>query len=68
MIWEFGGEEIPAGMLGDVERLSAAVPAEVTGLLSDAENEAMTERIEWILDNGVFPVPGSRYEYPWPLI
>jgi hypothetical protein len=28
----------------------------------------MAERIEWILDNGVFPVPGSRYEYPWPLI
>lgn len=68
VIWEFGGEEIPGEMLEDVERLAAAVPAGVSDLLSAAENDAMAERIEWILDNGVFPVPGSRYEYPWPLI
>jgi len=68
VIWEFGGEEIPARLLDDVTVLASSLPSAVTDLLSAEEVDAMTERIEWVLENGVFPVPGSRYEYPWPLL
>lgn len=68
VIWEFGGEEIPARLLDDVTGLASSLPSAVTDLLSAEEVDAMTERIEWVLENGVFPVPGSRYEYPWPLL
>jgi uncharacterized repeat protein (TIGR03843 family) len=68
VIWEFGGEEIPARLLDDVTGLASSLPSAVTDLLSAEEVDAMTERIKWVLENGVFPVPGSRYEYPWPLL
>jgi uncharacterized repeat protein (TIGR03843 family) len=68
VIWEFGGEEIPARLLDDVTVLASSLPSAVTDLLSAEEVDAMAERIEWVLENGVFPVPGSRYEYPWPLL
>jgi uncharacterized repeat protein (TIGR03843 family) len=68
VIWEFGGEEIPARLLDDVTGLASSLPSAVTDLLSAEEVDAMAERIEWVLENGVFPVPGSRYEYPWPLL
>jgi uncharacterized repeat protein (TIGR03843 family) len=68
VIWEFGGEEIPARLLDDVTGLASSLPSAVTDLLSAEEVDAMAERIEWVLENGVFPVPGSRYEYPWPLV
>ncbi|MFM8794253.1 MAG: hypothetical protein ACKOFF_05115 [Acidimicrobiales bacterium] len=43
-------------------------PSTVTDLLSPGEEDAMAERIEWLLENRVFPSPGSRYEYPWPIL
>jgi uncharacterized repeat protein (TIGR03843 family) len=68
VIWEFAGEGIPDGMLAPVEALADALPREVTDMLSGDEVDAMIDRIGWLLDNRVFPSPGSRYEYPWPIL
>ena len=68
VIWEFAGEDIPDAMLAPVSALAANPPATVTDLLSPGEEDAMAERIEWLLENRVFPAPGSRYEYPWPIL
>ena len=68
MIWEFAGEEIGAEIIGAVEPLAQRIPAEVAEMLNDSEIDAMYERIEWVLENRVFPSPGSRYEYPWPIL
>ena len=68
VIWDFGGEDIPSDMLAVVEGLEKSLPASVTSLLSPEEVEAMSDRIEWLLVNRTFPSPGSRYEYPWPIL
>lgn len=68
VIWDFGGEPVPGGMLETVQALEAQLPATVTDLLSDSEVEAMGDRVEWLLVNREFPSPGSRYEYPWPIL
>ena len=68
VIWEFAGEEIGAEIIGAVEPLAQRIPAEVAEMLNDSEIDAMYERIEWVLENRVFPSPGSRYEYPWPIL
>ena len=68
VIWEFAGEEIGAEIIGAVEPLAQRIPAEVADMLNDSEIDAMYERIEWVLENRVFPSPGSRYEYPWPIL
>jgi len=68
VIWEFAGEEIAESMLGPVATLAAEPPSAVTDLLSPSEEDAMMERVGWLLDNRVFPSPGSRYEYPWPIL
>jgi hypothetical protein len=44
------------------------VPQELLALLSEDEIDAMFERTEWLLQNRVFPSPGSRYDYPWPIL
>ena len=68
VIWEFAGEDIPDAMLEPVAVLAAQPPAGVTDMLSASEEDAMMERIDWLLENRVFPAPGSRYEYPWPIL
>ncbi|MFM8554208.1 MAG: SCO1664 family protein [Acidimicrobiales bacterium] len=68
VIWEFAGEDIPDTMLEPVASLAENPPSTVTDLLSPGEEDAMAERIEWLLENRVFPSPGSRYEYPWPIL
>lgn len=68
VIWEFGGEPIPEGMLAPVEAIAQRIPADVADHLSHGEIEAVYGRIEWLLTERVFPEPASRYEYPWPII
>ena len=68
VIWEFAGEDIPDDVLAPVESLADALPGAVTDMLSGDEVDAMADRIGWLLDNRVFPSPGSRYEYPWPIL
>lgn len=68
VIWDFGGEEISAELLSPVASLLQTIPSGLSGLLDDDEITAMQQRCQWLVDNAVFPVPESRYQYPWPML
>lgn len=68
VIWDFGGEPLPEALQAAVRPLVDQVPLEVATLLSDDEVEAVTQRAQWLLERGVFPVDRSGRLYPWPLI
>jgi uncharacterized repeat protein (TIGR03843 family) len=69
VIWDFADEEVPAGLLADVERLAANLPDEVLEGLSAREGQALVDRARCLLESGRFPEPvGDRPPYPWPLV
>jgi uncharacterized repeat protein (TIGR03843 family) len=68
VIWEFGGDSVPAALLDAASEVAAAVPLRVATLLADDEVEALRERAQWIVDHPVFPVDRSGHRYPWPLV
>ena len=68
VIWEFGGEPIPDGLLTGVREVADRAPLTVSTLLDDDEVAAMQERARWVLEHPVFPVDGTGRRYPWPLV
>ena len=68
VIWEFGGEPVPPGLLTDVRRLAECVPLEVAALLDDDEVAALQHRAQRLVTKKVFPIDGSGRRYPWPLV
>ncbi len=68
VIWEFGGESLPADTIAPLQRLIDAVPLEIAALLRDEEIEAIQERADWLLQQGEFPIDESGRRYPWPLV
>jgi uncharacterized repeat protein (TIGR03843 family) len=69
VIWEFGGEPVPAALLGDVEALLGRLPGGLVALLTDDEIDGIRRRGEWLLRRGVFPAPDPLgHSYPWPLV
>lgn len=68
VIWEFGGQPIDDDILAPLEPWLDRVPLVVAAMLTEDEIEAVQERIDWLIDAREFPVPESRYQYPWPLL
>ncbi len=70
VVWEFAGEDVPAGLLADLARLvDDGLPGRLTELLSGSEAEALVARARHLVGAGVFPEPvGDRPPYPWPLV
>jgi uncharacterized repeat protein (TIGR03843 family) len=69
VIWDFAGEEVPGPVVADLGRLASAWPDELARWLDQAEQDAVVERIERLVDAGTFPEPiGDRPPYPWPLV
>jgi len=68
VIWEFGGEEIPSGVMRAVERVSTALPLDVASLLDDDEVAAFAQRAAWLCEHRRFPHDPSGRRYPWPLV
>ncbi len=69
VIWEFGGEPIPTGLLADLERLvDEGLPAQFDRLLGTFERDAVLTRARALLREGVLPVDESGHRYPWPLV
>jgi uncharacterized repeat protein (TIGR03843 family) len=74
VIWEFGGEEVPAHLRHDAGRLAGDLLAgrgcgkALAGLLSGPEIRALAQRARRLSDEGRYPEPSSRWAYPWPLI
>jgi uncharacterized repeat protein (TIGR03843 family) len=69
VIWEFAGEEVPAGILEDLAVLDDVLPGALADLLSPAEIEAVRRRAQKLRKRGRFPVPDpDSHCYPWPLV
>jgi len=68
VIWDFAGEEVPAGLLADLEALVADVPDDLARLLTTTELERLGDRIGDLNRTATFPAPGGDRPYPWPLV
>jgi uncharacterized repeat protein (TIGR03843 family) len=74
VIWDFAGEPVPDALLESVDRFGGELAAgdgarALFGtLLAPEEVEALRARAAWIVDSGVFPLPGEDRPYPWPLV
>lgn len=69
VIWDFGGEPIPGGLLDDVRRLvNGGLPEPLAALLRPDEQEALAARARAVLKHGRFPVNEGGRSYPWPLV
>ncbi|MGH9183609.1 MAG: SCO1664 family protein [Acidimicrobiales bacterium] len=69
VIWEFGGEPVPAPLLADVEQVLAALPAGLAPLLTPEEVEGVRRRSRHLLEWRSFPEPDPTGRgYPWPLV
>ncbi|MGA0877918.1 MAG: SCO1664 family protein [Ilumatobacteraceae bacterium] len=68
VIWEFGGEEIPAELLASVDALANDPPSELDSLLSPDEITAMVERSRLLVAGARFPIDASGHRYPWPMV
>lgn len=75
VIWEYAGQEIPKAVIGSlllfqemlVKESSALAP--FLALLHPLEQNAFIQRLNWILQNPVFPEPyANRRSYPWPML
>jgi uncharacterized repeat protein (TIGR03843 family) len=69
VIWDFGGEEIPRPILGDLRRfVGAPMPAVLAALLDDAEQKLLRARARRLIAAARFPADSGGHRYPWPLI
>ncbi|MGA9532583.1 MAG: SCO1664 family protein [Anaerolineales bacterium] len=73
VIWDFAGEPIPERLLADVDGFLGAMDGtdlsdQLAALLAPRELEAMRQRGQRLLAEGVFPLPGDERPYPWPLV
>ena len=69
VMWDFGGEPIPAHLLADLERLAGAVPDALCSVLSEREVAMVGRRALAVVEAGTFPeAPDSHRAYPWPLV
>ncbi|MGQ0433522.1 MAG: SCO1664 family protein [Microthrixaceae bacterium] len=69
VIWEFGGEPIPANLLRDAAALAEAdLPDPFASLLDVFERDALRTRARALVHAGCFPVDETGRRYPWPLV
>jgi len=69
VIWDFGGEPIPAEMRADIRRFARAkLPRALATLLDPHEQKALRTRAAALASTECFPVDTGGYRYPWPLV
>lgn len=69
VIWEFGGEPIPASILAAADGLaSAELPDALAALLDPFERDAVRTRARALVNAGCFPIDETGRRYPWPLV
>ncbi len=69
VIWEFGGDPIPADLLDDLRRLvDEGLPPTFDQLLGTFERDAVLTRARALLREGVLPIDETGNRYPWPLV
>jgi hypothetical protein len=72
VIWEFAGRPLPELLLQDLARArteldAGPLGARLASLLSNAERDALSGRIDSLVASGMFPAPAPD-AYPWPPI
>ncbi len=69
VIWEFGGEPVPAPVLDDIARLvDDGLSPPLVALLDPFERDAVLTRARALVREGCFPVDHTGRRYPWPLV
>jgi len=69
VIWDFGGEPIPAAMLQDLRRFARAkLPKALATLLDPSEQKALRARASALAGADCFPRDTEGHRYPWPLV
>ena len=69
VIWEFGGQPVPAPILDDVARLlDDGLTPPLVALLEPFERDAVLTRARALVREGCFPIDHSGRRYPWPLV
>lgn len=72
VIWDFGGQPIPADLLEDLAQFRERLDTEADlrtafdQLLAASEMAALRRRADKLLTAGKFPEPGPGRNYPWP--
>ncbi len=72
VIWEFGGQPIPAPLPDDLQALQARLTPTspetkaLARLLSHREMDALRRRLNHLLTTRTFPEPGPYRAIPWP--
>ena len=75
VIWEYAGQDIPAGIMTDIEALCAKLEDEkdphtqqLKELISQHEMSALKTRVERRVQSGKYPLPGAGPNRPWPAV
>lgn len=69
VIWDFGGDPIPAAEQDDLAHLvDAGLPPSLSSLLDSLEVDAVMTRATALLSDGELPVDTSGRRVPWPLL
>ena len=71
VVWDFAGQPVPEPLVADVARLAAHDDDLLAGLLevlAPDEVDALRARAAAVVEHSVFPTPGSRHPFPWPLV
>jgi uncharacterized repeat protein (TIGR03843 family) len=68
VIWDFGGQPVPEGLVEDASRLAVSPPEALEGLLRPQEVDALVARAAAAARRPVFPQARSGRAYPWPLV
>ena len=72
VIWDFMGQPIPEGLLADLVALrrhlapASALSRQLRRLLSVPEVQALSGRVEALIERPAFPRPSSGRSVPWP--
>lgn len=65
VVWEFGGERISQARIDDLKGISTG---HLSPLLEPGEIDALSVRIQAVVDHPVLPLVTDGRQYPWPLI
>ncbi|MGZ9826110.1 SCO1664 family protein [Tsukamurella ocularis] len=65
VLWGWAGRPVADEVLADIEALRAA-PPDLTGLITEEEQEALVTRAAILLELGAMPLPTPSRPIPWP--
>jgi uncharacterized repeat protein (TIGR03843 family) len=74
VVWDFINQPIPESLLNEVQTFRELLETDVdlrasyAELLSAPEIEALIQRTDKLLSEGIFPGPGPGRNQPWPLV